>query len=161
MTSTPVTSPTHAPAEDAPPARALQAPVAIDAGASGLFGLGLLLGAPSLAELTGMGVGWLRGIGVFAVVYAGELTYLSFRLRATTARRRRGRPSNGGRLVRMVGVGNLGWVVASAVVTVAVDLTAAGLAIVGAQALLVLALAVWQLRVGRQTARSRTDSLSL
>lgn len=136
--------------------RALLAPVAVDAAVSALFGLGLVVGGPALSELTGMGVGWLRGIGAFAVVYAGELTFLSFRLRATTTRRHpAGRVGSDARLVRMVGVGNLGWVAASVVVATAVDLTATGLGVVAVQALLVLGIAVWQLLVGRSDAAGR------
>lgn len=146
MSTHPLTPDRRLPAGAAPATRALRPPVVIDAAGSGAFGLALLFGASALAAATGMGAAWLRGIGIFVVGYAGALTLLAFRLRATTAGRDGQRPVHGARLVRTVGVVNLGWVAASVAVVVGVGLTGIGVAVVVAQALFVLGVALWQLR---------------
>lgn len=102
----------------------------LDAAASGTLGVAALLAAPALSDLSGLGTGALRGIGVFLVAYAAALVLLA-------ALRVIPRPA-----AWAVVAGNLAWAVGTGVLAFTVhDLTTAGTVLVLAQALAVTAFA--------------------
>jgi hypothetical protein len=103
----------------------------VDAVACAGMGLVLAAGAAGLDGVLGIPAGWLVGIGAALVAIGGGLAWLS------------AQPTIRAPLGRAVVVGNAAWVVAS-VAAVAVGwwpLTAAGIAIVIAQAVAVAAVA--------------------
>ncbi|RBY76424.1 hypothetical protein DQ238_17185 [Geodermatophilus sp. TF02-6] len=55
------------------PAPLLRAALRLDAGVSGLNGAAYLLAAAPLADLLGLPPGWLRGTGVFLLVFAAAV----------------------------------------------------------------------------------------
>lgn len=136
---TTATPPTTNAATSNPGTAVLRPPIAADAVVSGLFGAALVAAPAAVADLTGLGTGWLRGIGAFALLYAVDLAILATRL------------PRGGGLVRWVAVGNAVWVGASLLLAAAGDLTAAGRALVVLQAALVAGLAVMQWRAAART----------
>jgi hypothetical protein len=116
-------------------ARALRTFLNLDALASGLIGILLAaLGWAVLVDLLGFPAGLLVPVGGFLVAYAVWLRYLATRPAVSRAG------------ARVVIVGNLLWVLASAVLVLAgwFDPTPLGVAFVLAQAVAVAGLAVLQ-----------------
>lgn len=106
--------------------RFLRLALRLDAAASGTLGVVSLVAAPGLSDLLGPGAGALRGIGAFLVAYAAGLVLLAG-LRSVP------RPA-----AWAVVAGNAAWAVGTGVIAFAVhDLTAAGTAVVLAQAVAV------------------------
>ena len=85
---------------------ALRRALLIDAGASAALGLLLVIAAGRLSPLLGLPEALLRGVGIFLIPFALSLLALAPRAAA--------HPS----LVRLVVVGNLGWIVASVLLLV-------------------------------------------
>jgi hypothetical protein len=111
--------------------RLLRMALRVDAAACAGMGLVLAAGAAALDEVLGIPAGWLVGIGVVLVAFGAGLAWLSAGAAIPAP------------LGRAVVAGNAAWVVAS-VAAVAMGwwpLTAAGVAIVIAQAVAVAALA--------------------
>lgn len=108
----------------------------LDAAVSGAAGVLLTAGAGVLDEPLGIPTPWLLGLGAFLLLFAADVGLLARMLPRSR------------RLVRPLGIGNVGWVLASvaAVVVGAWELTGLGVAFVLAQAAAVTVFAVLQLR---------------
>lgn len=111
----------------------------LDALLSGVSGVVLLAGAPALDGVLGPSTGVLLGLGAFFVLYAASLVVLA----------RIGSPRTA---VRVVAVGNLGWVGLSlgVVLSDALGLTTAGTVVAVLQAVAIAVVADLQLLAARR-----------
>lgn len=111
----------------------------LDALLSGVSGVALLAGATALDGVLGPSTGVLLGLGVFFVLYAASLVVLA----------RIGAPRG---VVRVVAVGNLGWVGLSIGVVLAgtLGLTTAGTVVAVLQAVAIAVVADLQLLAARR-----------
>jgi hypothetical protein len=126
--------------------RILRTALWIDSAACGAMGLSFALGSPALDGALGIPSGWLAGLGVFLIAWAGGLGWLAARSRIPTA------------FAWTVVAGNTAWLLAS-VAAVAFGwwpLTTAGTAVVIAQAVAVVALIEAEY-VGIRRAGDRAD----